>query len=54
MKGYTTVSIPKGLHDAVKKLIEENPGLGYRSVAELCKDGLRTKMLEIRREIKEL
>jgi len=49
MEGYTTVSIPKELHKVAKKLIKENPGLGYRSVAELCKDGLREKMMEIKK-----
>ncbi|MEA2054353.1 MAG: ribbon-helix-helix domain-containing protein [Candidatus Thermoplasmatota archaeon] len=47
MEGYTTVSLPTELHDLVKKIIKENPELGYKSVAEVCKDGLREKIMEM-------
>ncbi|MEA2054601.1 MAG: hypothetical protein U9O96_05745 [Candidatus Thermoplasmatota archaeon] len=47
MEGYTTVSLPTELHDLVKGIIRENPEFGYKSVAEVCKDGLREKVMEM-------
>ena len=47
MEGYTTISLPTELHDLVKKIIKEHPELGYKSVAEVCKDGLREKLKEM-------
>jgi len=47
MGKYTTVSLPTELHDLVKKFIEKNPEFGYKSVAEVCKEGLREKLKEM-------
>lgn len=47
MTKHTSVSFPKGLHDTIKKIIEENPEMGYTSVAEFCKDAVRTKIAGI-------
>jgi len=41
---HTTVSLPKEFHAKIKKIIEENPELGYTSVAEFCKDAVRKKI----------
>ncbi len=49
MTQHTSVSIPKGMHDAIKKIIEENPEMGYTSVAEFCKDVLRDKIAEMKK-----
>jgi len=49
MTQHTSVSIPKGMHDAIKKIIEENPEMGYTSVAEFCKDVLRDKIREMKK-----
>ncbi|MEA2053690.1 MAG: ribbon-helix-helix domain-containing protein [Candidatus Thermoplasmatota archaeon] len=49
MTKHTSVSLPKGMHDAIKRIIEENPELGYTSVAEYCKDILRDEIVKIRK-----
>jgi len=54
MEGYTTISLPTELHDLVKKIIKEHPELGYKSVAEVCKDGLREKVVEMMNNVKIL
>lgn len=41
MKGYTQISLPKELHKSIEKFINENPELGYKSVAEFIKDSVR-------------
>jgi len=53
MPNYSTVSIPKELHNEVETLIKNNPGLGYSSVAELCKEAIRLRLSEIRMEKRE-
>jgi len=47
MTKHTAVSLPKGMRDAIKKIIEENPEMGYTSIAEFCKDAVRAKIAEI-------
>ncbi len=47
MTKHTSVSLPKGMHDAIKRIIEESPEMGYTSVAEFCKDVLRDKIAEV-------
>lgn len=47
MAKHTAVSLPEGLRDAIKEIIEENPRLGYTSIAEFCKDAIRTKIAEM-------
>jgi len=54
MTKYTSVSLPTGMHDAIKKIIEDNPELGYTSVAEFCKDILRDKIVEMMNNAKML
>jgi len=46
MVKYTSVSLPKGMHDAIKEIIENNPELGYTSVADYCKDLLRDEIIK--------
>jgi len=53
MPKYSTVSIPQELHKEVETLIRNNPGLGYSSVAELCKEAIRLRLSEIRMEKRE-
>ena len=50
MSKYSTISIPKDLHEEIEELISKNPGLGYTSVAELCKEAIRPRLSEIRIE----
>jgi len=54
MTQHTSVSLPTGMHDAIKKIIEDNPELGYTSVAEFCKDILRDKIVEMMNNAKIL
>ncbi|KAA0009617.1 MAG: hypothetical protein FE041_05715 [Thermoplasmata archaeon] len=53
MSKYSTISIPKELHSEIEELIKKNPGLGYTSVAELCKEAIRLRLSEIRMEQQE-
>ena len=53
MPKYSTISIPKELHEEIEMLIKNNPGLGYSSVAELCKEAIRLRLSEVRMEKKE-
>ncbi|MEA2055146.1 MAG: ribbon-helix-helix domain-containing protein [Candidatus Thermoplasmatota archaeon] len=50
MTKHTAVSLPKGLHDAIKEIIERNPRLGYTSIAEFCKDAIRSKIAEMEKK----
>ncbi len=50
---YSTISIPKELHEEIEKLITKNPELGYTSVAELCKEAIRLRLFEIKMEQRE-
>ncbi len=50
---YSTISIPKELHEEIEELITKNPGLGYTSVAELCKEAIRLRLSEIKMEKQE-
>ncbi len=53
MPEYSTISIPKDLHREIESLIQDNPGLGYSSVAELCKEAIRLRLSEVRMEQRE-
>ena len=53
MPKYSTISIPKELHEEIETLIRDNPGLGYSSVAELCKEAIRLRLSEVRMEKKQ-
>jgi Arc/MetJ-type ribon-helix-helix transcriptional regulator len=53
MPKYSTISIPKELHEEIETLIKNNPGLGYSSVAELCKEAIRLRLSEVRMEKKQ-
>ncbi|MCD6171434.1 MAG: hypothetical protein J7J36_03335 [Thermoplasmata archaeon] len=50
---YSTISIPKELHEEIEELISKNPELGYSSVAELCKEAIRLRLSEIKMEQRE-
>jgi len=53
MSKYSTISIPKELHEEIEELITKNPELGYTSVAELCKEAIRLRLSEIKMEQQE-
>ena len=50
---YSTISIPKELHQEIEELITKNPELGYSSVAELCKEAIRLRLYELKMEERE-
>jgi len=50
---YSTISIPKELHQEIEELVTKNPELGYSSVAELCKEAIRLRLYELKMEERE-
>jgi len=53
MMKYSTISLPKELYDKLQRFIEENPELGYSSVADFCKEAIRLHVDGIKRELRE-
>ncbi len=53
MSNYSTISVPKDLHDELRKNVKENPRLGYSSIAEFCKEAIRLHVANIRTERRE-
>ncbi len=49
VEGYKGITLPKEMVDEIKRVIAENPELGYSSVAEFVKDAIREKITEIRK-----
>jgi len=50
---YSTISLPKELYDKLQEILEENPDMGYSSVADFCKEAIRLHVQEIKRELRE-
>jgi len=50
---YSTISLPKELYDKLQEILEENPDMGYSSVADFCKEAIRVHVQEIKRELRE-
>lgn len=44
------MSIPKALYDSVKEIIDSVPELGYTTAAEFCKDAIRRRISDIKKE----
>ena len=51
---YHYVALPKNLYTEIERLIYENKSLGFLSVADFVRDAVREKILEIRKEVKNL
>ena len=47
MTDYTSIALPKALKNEIQRIIKEYPEYGYTSVAEFCKDAIRTKISDI-------
>ncbi|MGC9553810.1 MAG: ribbon-helix-helix domain-containing protein [Thermoplasmatota archaeon] len=47
MAKHTSVALPEALQQAVKNTIAAHPELGYTSIAEFCKDAIRSKIAEV-------
>lgn len=52
MRKHTTMSIPTSLYESVKDIIDSVPELGYTTPAEFCKDAIRRRISNIRKEYK--
>ena len=48
---YSTVSVPKDLHEEIRRSVVENPRWGYGSVAEFSKEAIVLRLKELRKEI---
>ncbi|HYM39575.1 MAG TPA: hypothetical protein VEY12_05455 [Thermoplasmata archaeon] len=44
-KGYETISLPSDLLDMVRVLLKTYPDLGYASLAEFVKEGVRNSLI---------
>ncbi|MCD6474543.1 MAG: hypothetical protein J7K47_06560 [Thermoplasmata archaeon] len=53
MVKYSTVSIPKELHEEIRKTILANPRYRYRSVAEFSLEAIKIRLDEIRAQLEE-
>jgi len=53
MAKYSTVSIPKELHEEIRRTVVENPKYGYSSVAEFSLEAIRIRLGEIKRNLEE-
>ncbi len=48
---YSTVSVPKDLHEEIRRSVVEDPRWGYGSVAEFSKEAIMLRLKELRKEI---
>jgi PAS domain S-box-containing protein len=53
MAKYSTISVPRELHDELQQKIKNDPQLGYSSIAEFCKEAIRVHLSNIRLERRE-
>jgi len=54
MLKYSTISVPKVLHEEIRRTVVEDPRVGYSSVAEFSKEAIRLRLDELRRELKSM
>ncbi len=53
MVKYSTISIPKELHEEIKRTVIDDPKYGYKSVAEFSLEAIKIRLEEIRRALEE-
>ena len=53
MVKYSTISIPKDLHEEIKRTFIDNPRYGYASVAEFSMEAIKIRLGEIRKSLEE-
>ena len=53
MVKYSTVSIPKELHEEIRRSILTDPKYGYKSVAEFSLDAIKIRINELKTHIEE-
>jgi Arc/MetJ-type ribon-helix-helix transcriptional regulator len=52
MLKYSTISVPKTLHEEIRRTVVEDPRVGYSSVAEFSKEAIRLRLDELKMELK--
>ena len=45
---YSTISVPKMLHEEIRRTVVEDPRVGYSSVAEFSKEAIRIRLDELK------
>lgn len=53
MVKYSTISIPKGLHEEIKHSFIDNSRYGYSSVAEFSMEAIEIRLDEIKKALDE-
>jgi hypothetical protein len=53
MVKYSTISIPKELHEEIRRAFIDDPRYGYSSVAEFSMEAIKIRLNEIRRALEE-
>ena len=53
MVKYSTISIPKELHEEIKRTVIDDPKYGYKSVAEFSLEAIKIRLEEIRNALEE-
>ena len=53
MVKYSTVSIPKELHEKIRRSVLTDPKYGYKSVAEFSLDAIKIRINELKNHIEE-
>lgn len=50
---YSTISIPKELHEEIRQTFIDDPRYGYSSVAEFSMEAIKIRLAEIRKTLEE-
>ncbi len=53
MVKYSTISIPKELHEEIKRTVIDDPKYGYKSVAEFSLEAIKLRLDEIKSSLEE-
>ena len=48
---YSTISVPKMLHEEIRRTVIEDPRVGYSSVAEFSKEAIRIRLDELKLQL---
>lgn len=49
---YSTISVPKTLHEEIRRTVVEDPELSYSSVAEFSKEAISFRLDELRVQLR--
>ncbi len=53
MTKYSTISVPKELHEEIRRIVIENPKYKYSSVAEFSLEAIRIRLQEIKKMLED-